>query len=640
MSREAVNHVFNMDTGIFKVMYNFNDSGNNTLYSNSKAQAQFSGEIIGSSFFNINGSGNFSNAYVEFKNAENLNSNSFTHIFSYEKPYKGNAILFSSFHPDSAIKSGYQIGINDANFLFFQNFDNNGNRVLTFDKILAKKNIIAVKSSNNLLQFSYFNPNTREIESSSKTLNSSFILNSNDWFLGSGKDFSLNRFSGYMDEYLYFSSNISSQNLNKMISGTASQLTNYDPVTGYLTIVGDVTGYADQYYYETGIIGYTGNFDYQTGYASVPAYTWSGLTGNVEAGGIRYEFLEDLSVFCGEEDAKPIYAKIVVDSATTGITGIEKVLTGYKNVAQNPDVFFYSSGVTGFTNSGVYKIPLFETRNEEYIATGARTELTYNEQFIKSLYKDSITYKFNEDFSDFVEIQYGTGLNQVNINKNSTFNAGYGQFVLKAPSHSGGLIFYFNGLAQWASGASTTGTIYNQGLAYSGDIFVSGGRIYSQIPYNSSDTALYDYQITGNSKYVNITGESQYNGGYLADFPIEQREIYLNGQKLYSGVDYSGIGGNFAPIGDISGINGGLFSYFSRQNFVTETGKFSIYNINYANGTPILFLNGLREKTSDVLIQHSSSDYISGKSKNYNGLFTSKVYYNSEYGQNLLYWNQ
>src|SRR5690606_32328443 len=89
-------------------------------------------------------------------------------------------VIFSNFQGDS-IKSGFLFGINDANRLFFETFDNHGPVTYTSSTRLSKKNLLAVTLGSNNVSLSCFNNNTKGFETEAFSVQSEFILESDNW---------------------------------------------------------------------------------------------------------------------------------------------------------------------------------------------------------------------------------------------------------------------------------------------------------------------------------------------------------------------------------------------------------------------------------------------------------------------------
>lgn len=281
-----------LDWDSYKIHFTFEENSGVKIMN--YAAPSISGELSSVGGFHTTlGTGLFSGQSLTIKNGSGCESTDWTQIFLYSRSGFGSSggVLFDSFRTGST-KSGYAIGINDANSFYFQSFDNEGELVKTSRLSYADANCAAVVKTRNLINFYKLNPRTLELESDSHTINGDYVLFSDKMALGSGQS----PFKGNLDEYVFISEGLNPSSVKMLMSGLLSDLSITASVTSGFT-TNQITGYATGITGVTGILGYlnvaTGSgvnafgvmqYQYQpvaqTGYIS-SGLTITPLTGNV-----------------------------------------------------------------------------------------------------------------------------------------------------------------------------------------------------------------------------------------------------------------------------------------------------------------------------------------------------------------------
>ncbi len=122
-----------------------------------------------------------------------------------------------------------------------------------------------------------------------------------------------------------------------------------------------------------------------------------------------------------------------------------------------------------------------------------------------------------------------------------------------------------------------------------------------------------------------------YTGGGTTAIIYSGQEIYLNGLKLISGLDFAALGSTIRLIGNNTGISGrldenGVILDSITGNFVIYTGTtFSRYSSRY-------FVNGLKQQINSDYYEGGIVDLLSGNSYNYNNVV-------NVYDDNGNFWN-
>src|SRR6266404_2057924 len=144
MSSSGINFFFknmSLPASGFKVFYYFSTSGTN-IPSISGANSKYSGtasSFIKTGLFN-------SGQYVNIPYSNELSASNWMMMFVFEKMNKDNGVLFSNYH-DNINKSGFSLGVNSANKLYFETFDTNGPVVFEPDLDLATRNAVIMNKS-------------------------------------------------------------------------------------------------------------------------------------------------------------------------------------------------------------------------------------------------------------------------------------------------------------------------------------------------------------------------------------------------------------------------------------------------------------------------------------------------------------
>ncbi len=521
----------------FEIYYDFNESGANPIVPQSSSQPQYLGTIgtVGS-FYSIPGSGRFSSSqHVSIANASGLSASSFTMFFVYEKPYSGNAVLFSSLTSGGSVPSGFIIGINDANRLYFECYDQNGQNIYTSSNIYGEKNAIAVSKQNNLLNFYYYNFNEQAVEPELFTISSTALYQSNQATLGSPLNapayVTENSFSGYMDQFVYVNSSLTSNIVSNLFSGFYASGLPYTVV-----VVGQTNGLITGASISLASVGtaITGFHVYLSGYVfdndgnALPVYLYNNQTGTI---------IEDTFV--------PL-----IGGVTFQISGL--VSNG----------FYLDTGYClAFGMDGVNLLRPIQT--SDY----ALEFYAYNTIGVDSL---GLSTKFNSNGNFFMS-QVN---NQVNL--------------------------YVNGIAYNSGTSFTGGSVFIPMVFLSGNYYLTGNQIVIDPLVQPSDNVTIDI-ISGTPQLFSLTT----TGGQSFTSAINTNLIYLNGQKLISGSDYTFAGSTLTV--NTTAATGLLISFPMLAGFTYTSGRFIS---KFGRDTSMLWLNGQRQTVNEDYIEISNVDLL------------------------------
>lgn len=313
----------------------------------------------------------------------------------------------------------------------------------------------------------------------------------------------------------------------------------------------------------------------------------------------------------GEIVAVPTYAnavtglEMVEKIIATGVTGYQKILIGTQSTdGGNVDIYAYS-GVTGY----IYDTITIEltgsvlTDTYEYEQRPSSGIVDYGYLFG---FANSKVVLLNNFDSSFKEVYSFSGKNTDDINLIPVFseqNLTYTVFQ----TGSGEIInFYLNGLLM----PNVSGFVDSM----TGEFVHTGNLLDSNGFYDIIDFPVYDI-ISGNFALTGITTTDVNNGSKtLTQTYVNGRDFYLNGMKLVSGIDYSGVGANIV-ISTTNLIDGDLClapKHLCNLNRFTGVG-----DNNFDTSIPLfeeqIWVNGLRQiknldyiKTSDFSLKYSS----------------------------------
>ena len=621
----------------------------------------YSGEIIGD-YSNITGhfsegvsslGANFASSfYVKVHDTSAINASGGTFMFSHEKKSQGTELIFSCYDDSSGDPKGFEFGINDANKLFFECYSENGPIVFVLNNIPHKKNIytVFVDSSNGEVVLSWWDPSLQVFESQNFLINSDYIRYSDNWIIGSGIykghqgiNYSSNGFpcDGYIDRFLHFDDNVSHED-SALIARSFYEDFNYIEaesgtygtyITGYnevLTeIVSGITGYQNI------ITGYSGNyektFDYITG---------QNLYGTADVGEDVFEFFRDI----GNEEGgiTGLYKVKTVDVPTYGITGFSTGLKEEVYTAGISEPLYYYSGISGemyrtYDHVPLYSEPLSYKKNDAYYEMSGIYPYVLSDG-LAGYGPKSYTYLGARNPSkDFIETQKGVNLFSIN---------NFGSIFPSENFESRAVVFWesdsefdpesvslvVNGLTKEPGDLDDfeDGKFHKSIDLDSGEfsVFTEGISEYSptEIYYKDENLSIFvdspvlDILKNGSQQSLKVSSLSDY---YLAPFSQinpEGKNVFLNGQKIYEGVDYEIIGGEFKPIGFILSITG---TYHITQGWhldedcpihsnVTGLGSYDTNESQvFCMDSYVSYLNGVRLDPKSFVCHDASVDLLS-----------------------------
>jgi hypothetical protein len=589
-----------LNTGNYILHYRFNglDAGLNVPNSSPYSEYEdfYLKVISGSSFSFVppGGSGFFhKSGYGFFTGSRILQVNNFGSGFDYEFNgfgfsfvASGKGVIFSNiekdFYKNATIYKGFSFGINDANRLYFENRSDNNLYSYVLDEPLGENNCLFVSYSNGNLSLGKQNFFSQGVVSKDFFLEAPILTGSKSWNIGgitgNSNNFYNKNFSGYLDEFLFFSEPVDQFNSSLLASGFI-----YEPVTsgfisGYVTGY-EITGYNSIYTgISSGITGYTINptglvedefGNKYTGYTEEPIYyIESGIIQVPISGEVVYPIFTGLST------------ELVFDESYYSSFGMSKGVSVY-----NLD--------TGNVFSWTY-----ESNTGEFLNTFANSQSYY---------------------PSLDRINLGFFLNNTNSN----------------------FVFYLNGIMQNSGSGYYSGDFYDQKIVLERDYFTSGKFIYSTGGYSLGDEAYVEYldfseiEIIDNFSHVSGTGNRFICSG-------TNNLVFFNGQKLNTGIfnlineNYIYVINNNLFFNNYISLFEGVSGTLSivkniktkRKEFNSYSGFFNIDLLGgkYKESSLSCFLNGVKLDKNIDYFESSSNDLFVK-----NGSFSSQksVLYNN-----------
>lgn len=674
-----------------KIFYDFDSFSGGNVNSIQSGDSNYSGSIINynSSFKDqASGSGFFNGQYIQIQNTTGIQSEAATIIFSQQKTGISNGTIFS--HLDSSGPSGWEVGINQANKLYYKNYVNGSPNYHTLGSYLSDKNLCAITVSEfgsvgihrlnfqNKPETSFVdnfitneNPGTQNVinynfDSEEFSVLSHSISNGSTWNIGSGEFL----YKGYMDSFLYFDSELNKDQLRNIARSIYADYQVVADVSG--TISGQITGYQVSGSGVSGEMGTSFNVSgtgTQSGY-----YTYeSGApqTGSVGISGVVYVPYTGIDAVPGTEQIdQKVYKKVVNLSYVFEITG-DPIATGLSNYQSSGSYWNFSGhsgsfyndtgvgnvgeifGITGFdivevtgyttgvsipiintgTNSGVlysgYQYTPLRAPDESYLISGSYIDEGENED--PSYFANSITLinKFNDE--GLYELIYDIETNEfINNQLDLDLNGTYSKITAQTPQQitAEESEFFINGVSTF-TGELTLGKDQYNFPTYNvvSGFAISGFEVFTELNLEDTDNIILDYNKSGDKNSLTIQSLTGYDNIPFTSFDFNDKQVFFNGVKLYSGVDYIYDNG-FYPVSDaVTGSTGVFFTYDNysgAQDFIGSANQgISISHNSINPNRYICFLNGIRQPVDNIIEHAQYSDLISGTKEN---VINSQIY--------------
>ncbi len=576
--------------------------------------------VADSSFYS-NGTGIFNGSLTMSLSGQNfaLTEDS-TLMLSFQKLRTGNEILLSSTTGNSFNSyQGYCLGVNDANKLYFKYWNPvEGPFTFTYSKILSDKNLIILDRTNSVITIGKYDNNNFQYDVESFTIYENAFKNNEygNLFLGGSRNNigwannGARNFSGYIDKF-YFFNNTPFIYKDLLTSGLYSVATGYEGFsetfcfdTGFYTYSGfSYTGQTGVFVsgFSSGITGVTG---YATG---ISGYSYSGITG------YSGKYLGTYYDNCG--NPKDIYEQVSVSGLISGNYSTIRALTGTLFITGAIDI-----SLTGFiSGSGLIEVT-GQVCDTIFTLTG-NALYDVDIDYLSSLSYSEISLLSNIDKNNMVEYyyspyEYNTKNFNIDLNYDNVDNNFYSpNFDIRDKN----ILLFAQGEALASSGGELVQSGYETIKRAYLDYFTTGNSVEVNSNFNDTNQLFYDYYKDRPNYYV-LPFSSGYKSGDRVLFGynapntgLEDAFVFLNGQKLINGIDYT-----IDPLL----LVGGVFTAYrsvSRQRLIS---------LNDANGSidskNNLGLSGFSSTIRDVILDNNKF-VIGGDFTGYSGVKANRI---------------
>jgi len=553
----------------YRLHYRFQDTGSRRVV-NEVPNASFShlsGSLSSTGQFYATTGSGFFSGQSVVVQGTGLAAQNFTHLFVIEKTGRGKGVIFDASSGNGSLFSGYSIGITDSNKLYFESYDNSGPYCITSSLVLGKKNMASVMKANGRVSFYCADFNNNKLISDSYNVLNQYFLPSNKGIIGR----SLSGFN-FIE--------------TAPLTGFLSEYVYFSQGLSPSALRYLMTGLASNYYHSGG---------------NVSGFQTVGITGQV--------------------------------SGVTGVTGV----TGYQTViiSSGLDPFgtgeyiytYGSTGVTGYLTSGV-SITSLTGYITTYLTGDAFSGLSLNSGFVQQFNLDEISYLRKIDSDDYSAAYiFPELLSGIKLNQEAGYDLVEGKFQLDNICSENQIQVYANGVGQLSTGSYLSGDFYGSGLIPSGDYILDEYYLETTGFLGDDDIIVYDLLSGAKQRIVTSGGYS----GYVDSIDVQNSKVFLGGQLLVSGHNYTSSGTSMRWINDIySGVTGYLNTFPLQYANKYFTGTFlNITGVTIPRGNSSVYLNGQRQIPIKNYIENSALDLINN-SGNFNNL--SNFVYNLETG--------
>tara|TARA_Y100000593_G_scaffold20_1_gene43 strand:+ start:3089 stop:5215 length:2127 start_codon:yes stop_codon:yes gene_type:complete len=489
-----------------------------------------------------------------------------------------------------------------------------------------------------------------------------------NWKIGSGEFL----YQGYMDYFLFFDTVLGDDTLRQIARAIHVETEYIDPQTGVVS--GSITGFTTTPFEVTGDVGTalslsgtqtpSGYYTFLSGTpvtgavgvsgeVFVPKAEVSGIAGTDLAGQTIYRRITNLSIthtltggmsVSGLPDyySKGSYWEFSGNSGTyNGVEGIGPVgtivgVTGFTVSTQTG----YTTGVgisviTGATQTGVsgsgYNFEPLTEPDITYTGTGGYFSSGPNED--PSYYASALSLIGPPDADYAYELIYDiSGASSIEeaalVQQNTTY--GVETAFMTGTTPLSGINLYINGVSSFTGKAIFGKNEFNfPTVAVESGFDTNLAEIFTTTTLNDNSEVTYDLVSNQPREHLTITNTSEYSSMPFSEITEADNDIFFNGVRLLSGTDYTFLGG-FRPQGEILNDTGVYFTYPSYTGdpvLLRETGFLSEpFSVEGDEITPygyVLYFNGIRQPTSNIIEHGKTCDLITGTYKNIN----SKIVY-------------
>jgi hypothetical protein len=370
----------------------------------------------------------------------------------------------------------------------------------------------------------------------------------------------------------------------------------------------------------TGFKGYMDDFLYFTGYIGYEQR--KNLAGGIFCSSITPESTQTIISGYNKISSGILNTSGIIG---TGITGYQSIVIGSIPTKAGGSIQICSlSGVTGIIYGEEISFITGSITGSRRISITIPEKINYDLNRLQDFTNNRLKLLYNIDSNDIVEINTYTGFLD-NYRKVTQYDDVLQQFLLDLESTGQSINLFSNGVLQ-ISGINISGNVVSGNYSLSGNRYVDSDLFFDEF----GDSIVY-FDITQTPQIIQFTGTGI---SYTLNNNLNN-SMYLNGQKLMSGLNYSINGSNINFSGNIISTGQVLATARTSNIYRIFTGDFSKLTGNLISLTEEqVYFNGI--------LQINNEDYIKTNCQSLlNSLFyptvkTYNYYNNDENSFNLL----
>jgi hypothetical protein len=538
--------------------YDFSQTSGNIIQNVPWAVSGYNGYLNSvGSFYSNSGSGSF-NGSQYVKISGSVSQTDWTSIICYEKQNNSAQILFSSLE-NGAGASGFVVGITNSNKLFMEYYNSvEGIQSVISPVILGTKNILTINKADNGINLNYFNPNSKLLEVAGFIPYGNNFVDSSTWYIGG------------------------SPSLPSFYSG-----------------VSNLSGKIDEFFLTSGIL-----------LNEYVEFLCSGFYSFLNTGYTVSGSCSDITFTTG-----------TLQTIGTGITGYQSYISNtIVDPCGNTLYLFGSSGISGDISGYVYST---YTGTECIDITGFYDSGYYiNYEFLSSLGMNDITFLYDTSVLDNV---YYEGISGDVLRSPNNFvpplhSVSQKYYTINNVVYTPSLFsLFYNGQLLTNLGGYSFPNGYATDYFVSGDYLLTGQYIIDSGFFDRTKARALIYDIDNYNVAVYETGTL--TSGMSLGINLNNKNVFVNGVKMLSGVDYTGNSFVF----NLSGSNtlttistSGIYNVYTGVG----TGQYG-FNGKFLRGSSRVFTNGIRQYLGYDYVESSFHDLLSGDFLNSSG---SQIY--------------
>ena len=315
----------------------------------------------------------------------------------------------------------------------------------------------------------------------------------------------------------------------------------------------------------------------------------------------------------------------------TGITGYaQNGVTNAQLKCGSSSDLCNLSGVSGDLYGDIISVVYGAEEISVSQSTLKTTTILYNNDYLNVFGYNSLLFEetFDFDSNDIYEI-YSQSSVDLNINKTPVYIPATDTYRLDLDYIGQNVNFYLNGLAQQSGERVGSDVVYDYSVV---DVDIDSDSFFDNL-----ENVLYD-KISGEAFVSGFNTEDE--SSIIMEFPgknLSQMDLFFNGQKLISGLDYQEhpIFGTDSVEIFLSGHGTGYVYFFPRKSDITRYTGVPTTTKTFASKvlSPQVWVNGVRQKRGVNFDLYRQDSLV--LNENQFDIFTTTIYNNTENYFNL-----